>query len=207
MSLLTCVTTMMLAHALTGSAPAACMSHPAVDTLPFDTMQVVLTPTDLDHVSTFLSTVAKDSTWDKLRRKHLITYPMALGDVGGAKLPGLNPGDPIPIPDYTAVVTVSPAVAHAFTTAHLTPPRYMQLIRTLTVASVTRTSNQASHHIIQGDGDIVLKNLAFLNEHAAQFALIDQLANGEIARLIGEPPQSGPAQSAPAQSAPVPGDM
>jgi len=179
--------TVTLAHVIASSAPAVPVTGSArmsADTLPFDTTQVVVTPADFAQLLTFLQ--ATTAEWSKpamgeLMKRHVIQYPMALGNVGtGVNVPPqLQAGAMIPIPNYAIIADSTPAVAQGLASAKLTGRRYLQLSRTLNAAFVTEQLDRLSHGgtpQVNDTSTVIGKNVAFIRSHQAEFGKLVQLA-------------------------------
>lgn len=179
------------------AAPAASVGHIAVsaqpalivvsarasvDTIPFDTTQVVVADSDFAQLLTFLKATMHE--WSKplavqMMKKHVLTYRMELGDYGtGVTVPRVfQPGQPIPIPDYAVIADSIPAVAQGLASAKMSARRYLQLSRTLNIASVTDQMDRFAH---QGKPQstetktLIGKNVAYIRAHRTQF---DELVN------------------------------
>jgi hypothetical protein len=178
----------MIVAAFSSLALSAALAHaapvPAVaDSLPFDTTQVVVTQNDFTQLKDFLQ--ATTTEWSKkdvggLMSRHVVKYPLALGDLGGATAPPqIKTGTLIPIPNYQVVSDSNPIVAKGFASAKLSAPRYMQLSRTLNNAFITEQLDRILHNGSPKSTDtttVIGKNVAFIRANQAAFNGLVQLA-------------------------------
>ena len=147
------------------------------DSLRFDTTQVLITPADFEHLSVFLKAIVKERAKPELMAlmtNHQVEYPMVLGSVGtGATIPpDFKPGSMIRIPNYVLIADSAPAVMQALTTAKLTGARYMQLSRTLNVATVTDQIDVTAHGgtpQVTDSSTLIGKNVVFIRTHPTAF--------------------------------------
>ena len=155
--------------------PSLCATIVRADTgASVDTTSLRLTPALLTQVTQVLAEIRRHPT-QVTAAEHDSTYVahffMHVGEFAGLPADPTKPGDSATVFDWGAVAARNPAVAAAFTHAHLAPARYLPVLRALTNAEATDTLQLAlegmlDDPVLPADSTtLVWRNVAFLRTH------------------------------------------